>query len=70
MYKVVRRRQEHTGGGDGDDDTDNEDDIEDGEEDGNGKKGKKPTKTARGRFSKKTLDAFEESVYYELIDAV
>jgi hypothetical protein len=74
MYKIVCHHQEHTGGGDGDDDTDDgtdaEDDIEPKKVDGDEKKHKKPTKTAQGRFSKKSLDAFEESVYYELIDVV
>jgi hypothetical protein len=76
IYKAVRRRQEHTGGGDGDDATDDETDedgnddvdVDDGPEGAN--KRKKPKKTARGRFSKKTLDAFEESEFYVLIDAV
>jgi len=75
MYKIVRRRQEHTGGGDGDDD----DDLGDGDDEGEideddlsgGKRKRKPKKTAtKPRFSKRTLDAFEESVYYQLIDKV
>jgi hypothetical protein len=72
MFKVVRRRQEHTGGRDGDDDSDDEDEAEEDNDGEDGKEGsrKRPAKTARARFSKKTLDGFEESVYYRLIDNV
>jgi hypothetical protein len=67
MYKAVRRHQEHMGGKDGNDDTDDEDDNEGAAE---GEKCKRLTKTTCGRFSKKTLNAFEDSEYYILIDAV
>lgn len=66
MFKIVRRRQEHTGGGDGDDDGT---DLE-GEGDG-GKDGAKKRKISkRVRFSKSVLDAFEKSVFFRALDEV
>lgn len=73
MYKLVRCREEHTGGGDGDDETDLEegDDNDDdgGDDNGDGKKRKWPT-VKRVRFSKRVLDMFETSAFYKIINKV
>ena len=60
MYKLVHCHQEHTGGGDGDDKADDvvlERKHKCAEE-------QKPKKALKAHFSKRTLDAFEESIYY------
>jgi hypothetical protein len=68
MYKAVHRRQEHTGGGDGDEETDDDDNEAKGTSDNKRKQQEK--KPSGACFSKKSLDTFEESVYYALIDNV
>ncbi|KAH9924240.1 hypothetical protein B0H21DRAFT_764946 [Amylocystis lapponica] len=70
VYVACRRREGHTGGGDGDD--------ESGDDEGDGGEGyaKKDIKTEKGdavvgKFSKAVLDKFETtSKLYKLIDAV
>lgn len=72
LYKAVRRRQEHTGGGDGDQDTGSDDDGDDGEdEDEHGDKTKKRKKTkTKERFTKSVMDNFESSVFFQVLDDV
>jgi hypothetical protein len=74
MYKAVQCRQEHTGGGDGDKESNDEDEDDEGDAGDDAtvvaEKRKKPVKSRKARFSKKTLDAFEESPYYAMIDDV
>ncbi|KAF7965240.1 hypothetical protein HWV62_44896 [Athelia sp. TMB] len=67
MFKIVRWRQEHTGGGDGD-----EDDGTDLEGDGGGKgeSVKKRKVSKRICFLKSVLDMFEKSVYFRALDKV
>ncbi|KZP09677.1 hypothetical protein FIBSPDRAFT_963726 [Athelia psychrophila] len=67
LYKVCRRREDHTGGGDRDAQTDNEglgDDESDDE--GGGGLPRKPSK----RISKRQMDAFEGTEFYNIIDWV
>lgn len=71
MFKEVRRRQDHTGGGDGDDVTDHDEAEGEGEANGDGKRKKQKKKTVKkARFTKNVLDGFEESVFYPIIDRV
>lgn len=71
IYKLVCRRQEHTGGGDGDDETDLEGGSDQANDEDDDKKRKhKPTKHPPVRFSKRVLDSFENSVYFPIIDRV
>ncbi|KAF7966469.1 hypothetical protein HWV62_38328 [Athelia sp. TMB] len=68
MFKIVRRCQEHIGGGDGD-----EDDGTDLEGDGGGEGEsvkKRKISAKRVRFSKSVLDTFEKSVYFRALDKV
>ncbi|KZP34565.1 hypothetical protein FIBSPDRAFT_881082 [Athelia psychrophila] len=66
MFKIVRQRQDHTGGGDGDDDGTDLEGGGDGADEGT----KKRKVSKRVRFSKSVLDTFEHSVYFEALDAV
>lgn len=74
LYKAVRRRQEHTGGGDGDQETGPEDDGDDGEdEDGDeaSEKTKKRKKAkTKERFTKSVMDTFESSMFFQVLDDV
>lgn len=67
----MRRRQEHTGGGDGDAKRyDSEAGDDESEEMAvNGAKRKRNQKT-KAHFSEKVLDDFERSEVFKLIDAV
>lgn len=58
MFKVVRRHQNHTGGGDGDEPDDGTD-VETG-----GDGGRKPKVLKRVHFSKSVLDTFEQSEFF------
>ena len=82
LFKCVRRRQEHTGGGDGDevDLDDSEDGDDEGEVPETGTKRKKPPPKKHGKdgskegsreqFSPGVMDSFEQSEFYALIDKV
>lgn len=79
MYKIIRRREAHTGGGDGDDPSETESNLEEDDDDDlhieddeapKQPKTDKPKKTRRERFSQKQLGLFKDSIYYEMIDAV
>lgn len=74
IFKIVRRREDHTGGGDGDDGTDLEDngpgDTEEGEGAAGAKKRKKGVGKTKVRYTKNVLDTFQHSIFYPIIDAV
>lgn len=80
MYKIIRRCEAHTGGGDGDDPSETESNLEEEDDDDDlhieddeapkQPKTDKPKKTRRERFSQKQLGLFKDSIYYEMIDAV
>ena len=81
MYKINRRREEHTGGKDGDEPSDDgasasesddeDEDGVDGSQTGTGKKRKaSKATTKRERFSRKQLITFRDSPLYDIIDQV
>lgn len=67
-YAACRGREDHTGGGDGDADRDAQKDAEGGEV--KPVKSGKPGAKRKVTFSNKTLDQFENSEIYRLMDAV
>ncbi|KDQ09815.1 hypothetical protein BOTBODRAFT_47413 [Botryobasidium botryosum FD-172 SS1] len=83
LYKTVRQREEHTGGGDGDA-TDEGDDAGEGDGDGDGKGNEAPAKSEAGKSPKKRLTSnakkskystaqlneFEASEIFRMIDLV
>ena len=70
MFKEVRRRQEHTGGGDGDDATEDDGEDEDEREGAHEKKRKRAGQAKKVRYTKNVLDSFESSSFFAIIDAV